>query len=168
MKRAAFTLIELMISIAILSIMMLYLYNSYASLNIENGLVKKEVKHIIDMQKIKKVLYLDFALAQGKVTVIHKEKNEDFVSFQSKNSLHHRFNPYIAYVLKEKKLYRLESFKKIKDYHFGVDDVFDVDALGEATLFKVYEGSKKSEGQYLIHIDFKNMEDILYKVKVLG
>lgn len=168
MRRAAFTLIELMISIAILSIMMLYLYNSYASLNIENTLLEKEVKHITDIQKIKKVIYRDFSLATTDPKIQQREKNEDFVRLTSSNSLHRRFNPYVTYILKNKKLYRLESFHEIKHYQLGVDDLFDVDYLGEADIFKVYASSKKSEKKYLVHIDFKNMEDILYKIKVLN
>lgn len=167
MSRRAFTLLELVISIAILSIMMLYLYNSYSSLNNENILLEKEVKHILDIQKIKKTIYLDFALAQIEPKIVSREKNEDFVYFQSKNSLHRRYNPYIVYMLKSGKLYRLESFKEIKSYELGADDSFDVDYLGEVDIFRVYQSNKQNGGKYLVHIDFKNMEDILYKVKVL-
>ncbi|HIC13491.1 MAG TPA: prepilin-type N-terminal cleavage/methylation domain-containing protein, partial [Sulfurimonas sp.] len=43
MKKSAFTLIELLISIAILSILMLFLYKSYANLNRSNILLHEEV-----------------------------------------------------------------------------------------------------------------------------
>ena len=43
MKRNAFTLIELLISITILSIIMLFLYKSYADLNKTNKVYEKEV-----------------------------------------------------------------------------------------------------------------------------
>ena len=44
--RKAFTLIELMISVSILSIMMIFLYKSYASVNMSNKFYEKEVELI--------------------------------------------------------------------------------------------------------------------------
>ncbi|MDB2562085.1 prepilin-type N-terminal cleavage/methylation domain-containing protein [Sulfurimonas sp.] len=167
--RNAFTLIELMISISILSIMMLYLYQSYASLNRSNTIVKKEIEGIISTQKLKKVLFLDFSLAIHNTTTIqNREKNEDFVALQSSNSIHKRFNPYIAYIVKEKKLYRLESLKPFKTYELSADTVFDVDLIGEVNNFRVYKSSNDKKEAYLVDLDFKNQEDLILKVNVLN
>ncbi|MFT5659650.1 MAG: prepilin-type N-terminal cleavage/methylation domain-containing protein [Sulfurimonas sp.] len=168
-QRKAFTLIELIISISILSIMMLYLYQSYASLNRSNDIVQKDTQNILSMQKLKKVIFLDYSLALHKsVKIVHRDSKEDFVFFQSSHSLHKRYNPYIAYIVKANKLYRLESLKAFKSYDLGVDAVFDVDFIGEVENFRVYKSTDLQKEKYLLDIDFKNIEDLILKVRVLN
>jgi len=165
--RRAFTLIELMISISILSIIMIFLYKSYSSLNRSNKFYEKEVLHIKKEELVKKVLFLDFALSLEKsVTILNQEKNQDIVFLQSSNSMHHRFNPYIAYIFKDSKLYRLESLKEFVSYPIGVDAEFSAECLGEVESFRVYKS--KTQKAYLIHVDFKKDKDVLFKVKKLN
>lgn len=171
--RAAFTLIEMMISITILSIVMLFLYKSYASLNFSNNILKDDVAIITKFQKLKTVLYLDFSLAlHDTIKIQNREKNEDVVFMQSSNSIHKRYNPYITYRLKENKLYRLESLKEFSSYELDPDAEFDVDYLGEVENFRVYKSSDKENNKdkevYLIDIDFKQSDRVLLKVNVLN
>lgn len=171
--RKGFTLIELMISIVILSIMMLYLYETYSSLNISNSIYGNKTETLKGEQLKQKVIYLDMSLSLNKsIQILNQDKEEDVLFMQSSHSLHKRHNPYIAYILKEKKLYRLESLKPFVEYPLGVDSDFVVDYMGEIDSFRVYKNSKKVEEIieeiYLVHIDFKREGDILLKVKVLN
>ena len=166
--RTAFTLIEMLISITIFSIMMLYLYNTYSSLNISNNNLKTEVDKIKKIDKIRKIIFLDFTLAiKGKVDIQNRDKDEDFVFFQSSHSIHRRFNPYIAYMVKEKHLYRLESLKEISSYELSSEAAFDIEDLGEVKSFRVYKTTKKSQS-FLVAIDFVSMDDVLLKVNPLN
>jgi prepilin-type N-terminal cleavage/methylation domain-containing protein len=165
--RKAFTLIELVVSIGILSIIMIFLYKSYASLNKSNSFYKKEVSKIKSEQLKKKVLFLDFSLAMN-IDLKPQDKQEDIVFLQSSNSMHNRYNPYIAYIFKEHKLYRLESLKQFKDYPLSADAEFSVEDFGEAKSFRVYRSDNNATESYLIYVDFKEEEDVLLKVKVLG
>ena len=169
--RKAFTLIELMVSISILSIIMIFLYKSYASLNKSNDFYKKEVSHIKSEQLKKRVLFLGFSLAllkETEISVLNQERDEDIVFFQTSNSMHKRYNPYIAYIIKESKLYRLESSKEFKEYPLNADSEFSVEYFGEVNTFRAYKTQAKDKQEYLIHVDFKEGEDILLKIKVLG
>jgi len=169
LARNGFTLIELMISISILSIMMIFLYQSYSSINSSNKNLKHEIRDITATQKLKKVIFLDFSLALHKsVKILNQDTKEDIVFFQSSNSIHKRYEPYIAYIVKESKLYRLESLKEFQEYPLVIDSEFDVDYLGEADSFRVYKSTNDIKELYLIHVEFKNFEDILLKVKVLN
>jgi len=169
--RAAFTLIEMMIAISIFSIMMLYLYKSYSTLNISNDNLKVEVNKIQNIQKIKKIIFLDFTLAlynsKNIINIDNREKGEDFVFFQSSHSIHKRINPYITYMVKNQKLYRLESLKKISTYELPSDAEFDIELLGEVKSFKVYKTTKKHLS-YLVSINFKRMDKILLRVNPLN
>lgn len=175
--RKAFTLIEMMISITILAIIMIYLYQSYSSLNISNTVFKKATDEIKEIELKKRVIFLDFSLAQkgdanASFKILNQEINEDVVFMQSAHSLHKRHNPYVGYLVKDKKLYRIESLKPLREYPLGVESEFVADTLGEVNSFRVYKNQPKSDDNaseaYLIHIDFKDEEDILIKTKLLN
>lgn len=165
--RRGFTLIELLIAITILSIMMLFLYKSYASLNHSNSFYKKEVTSLKHEQLIKKIIFLDFSLAvNNSIVILNQDKKEDVVLMQSSSSLHKRYNPYIAYIVKNSKLYRLESLKRLA-YPLGVGSEFSVDYIGEVDGFRAYTSSKEIENVFLVHVNFKKEDDVLLKIKVL-
>ena len=169
LKRAGFTLIELMISITILSIIMLFLYKSYATLNISNQNLKFESHMIENIQKIKKVIYLDYSLALvNSVVIINRDKREDFVYMQSSHSIHRRFNPFISYMIKEDKLYRLESLQPFKEYQLASDSEFDIDFIAEVKNFRVYKSTNTKKNDYLVHIDLKSSDEILLKINNLN
>ncbi|WP_415396549.1 type II secretion system protein J [Sulfurimonas sp. CS5] len=165
--RRGFTLIEMLISVTILSIMMLFLYKSYSSLNHSNSFYKKEVNSLEHMHLIKKVIFLDFSLAiKESITILNQKKVEDVVFMQSSNSLHKRYNPYITYIMKNSKLYRLESLKPLT-YPLRKDSKFSVDYIGEVDSFRVFKSEKEIANLFLVHVDFKNEDNILLKIKVL-
>ncbi len=163
--RRAFTLIELLISIMILSIMMVFLYKSYASLNKSNSVLKEELATIQTLKMKRKSIFLDFSVSLGTVNIISDTRSIDTVLLQSSHSTHRRFNPYIAYIVKQNKLYRLESLKKLS-YPLDVSSEFDVDEMGEVTRFRVFENKKKNA--YIVDVVFKNKQKILLKIKALN
>lgn len=167
--RRAFTLIELMISIMILSILMLFLYKSYSSLNRSNTLLAKEVKQISRLELLKKTVYEDFTVAFKKsIRVIHQSKDEDILFFQTKHSIHRRINPYVAYIIKEKTFYRLESFKPFKKYPLPADSEFVADELGKVEILRLYKSQNTNKQTYFFHLLFKNKSEIVLKIKILN
>ena len=171
-SKQAFTLIEMMISITILSVMMIFLYQTNATLHLSNANLKQETQALTRIQKIKKVVYLDFLSAvndtNNSVTIIARDKKEDFVSFMSKHSLHQKINPYITYIVKEKQLYRLESLEKISEYEISSEQSFTVDRLGEMEIFRVYKSKNNKENAYLVHIKPSGSDMILLKISLVG
>lgn len=162
--RRAFSLIELLISIVILSILMLFLYQSYSGLNRSNAIFGDEVERITKHQKIKKIFFEDISQAM-RITVLYQDRDEDVVFMQTKNSLHKRINPYVAYILKDKKLYRLESLREFSEYPLPAESDFVVDVLGEAELFRLYASKELNKNLYLLHTVLESKEEILLKLK---
>jgi len=166
--KKAFTLIELLISIVILSILMLFLYKSYAALNSSNKIISQEIQKVRKFQRIKKTIYMDFTLSLKSVTIVPQSRKDDVVFMQSSHSLHKRINPYIAYILKNKKLYRLESLKAFSEYPLGADAEFVSDYLAEVESFRVYSSNEELKNLYIVHIKFVNKEELILKVKLLN
>ena len=170
--RRAFTLIEMMIAIVIFSLVVLFLYKSYDALRESDRKYTSITKEMQHLWRIKKMLYLDFALLlKSDVSVLHQETNEDVVLLQTSNSLHNRFYPYVAYVVKEGTLYRLESLRKLS-YPFDAQTTADVDEIGEVKRFRIYKALKKENesaaAYYLIDIKLADNRRILYKVRAFN
>ena len=167
--RKAFTLIELMVSITILSILMLFLYKSYADLNRTNKTYTLALQKLQKRGSVKKTLYLDLLMAKKSSILIEKsDKTFDFVSFMTKNSLHRRINPYVTYIVKEKVLYRLESRRQIKTIDINRDIAFDIDTIGDVEKFKLFSTKDGKKEFYLLDLEMSKKEKILLKVKILN
>lgn len=147
--------------------MMLFLYKSYAGLNKSNELFGTEIEKISKMQSIKKVIYLDITQAKS-LTIQNQSTTEDVVFMQTNHSIHNRIEPYVAYIVKENVLYRLESLREFSEYPLGVDSEFVVDELGEVNSFRLYASRELTKQLYLMHVAFTSKEEILLKLKALN
>ncbi|MEN4053661.1 MULTISPECIES: prepilin-type N-terminal cleavage/methylation domain-containing protein [Sulfurimonas] len=168
--RKAFTLVELMISIVILSILMLFLYKSYVDINKMNKVYAGAVTSLEKKERFKRAIYLDFLLGSKRAFFLQSDdKKFDLVSFMTKHSLYRRVQPYVTYMVRDNILYRLESRRQIKSLNVDRDTEFDIEALGELKKFKVFPTRNKSEmGLYLLDIEFVKKSPILLKVKLLN
>ncbi len=171
--RKAFTLIEMMIAIAVFSLVVIFLYQSYASLNRSNRKYGELSKRYETMQKIRQTIYLDFSLVLDEdIAVYEEDVSHDVVFIHTSNSIHNRVHPYVAYITKDGVLYRMESLRKFRDYPLEADRIGDVDVLGEIKRFRVYAALKKDGNNtkqlYLVDTRFKNGESILYKIAGLN
>jgi prepilin-type N-terminal cleavage/methylation domain-containing protein len=167
MKRA-FTLVELLIAVLILSILMTFLYKSYADLNRVNKSYKGEVNSLKKSQKIKQVFYLDLLLAHKSTLILDNKEEFNFISFMTKNSLHKRINPFVSYIVKDNILYRLESLQQIKSIDFSSDISFDIDKIGEVNRLKLFTTRDAKSDLYLLDLALKGQPKILFKIKMLN
>jgi len=173
MRRYAFTLIEMMVSIMILSIMVIFLYQSYADLNKTSSFFKLKSKDTHSYFEKKKILFFDFTLSlHGSINILNQEKEEDVVFLQSSNSLYGRINPYIAYIKKDGELYRLESLYPFSEYPLQSDHDYIAESLGKVKRFRVYaqtqQTKEESVGAYLLDVAFVDEQDVLYKINPLN
>jgi prepilin-type N-terminal cleavage/methylation domain-containing protein len=171
--RKGFTLIEMMVAISIFALIIVFLYQSYASLNASNQKLQQTTKALEHFGKIKRTIFLDFALAlNDKVTVIHQDREHDVVFLATSNSVHHRFHPNVAYIVKEGALYRMESLKPFVTYPLESDRIGDVDFLAKVNRFRVYKALKKDTNNtktlFLVDVVFEDAKRILYKIPALN
>ena len=166
MRRSAFTLIELLISVLILSILMLFLYKSYDALNRSNATLNGAVQKLSKELLIKKCIYLDLTTAFGdSINILQQNPQKDILFLQTNNSLHNRINPYVGYIVKDKILYRIESLKPLKEYPLGVDSEFIVDQLAKIEIFRIYKSKNIKESLFLVYILFEDKRELLLKIK---
>lgn len=108
--RKAFTIIELLISIALLSILIVFMYQNIDVLKKSNFIYEKFYNKTSLNTKIHTTIFLD--LAQS---ISVKKINGDFdrVILQTSHSHFGIIMPYVAYIVNKNTLYRVESIKQI-------------------------------------------------------
>lgn len=162
--KSAFTLMEMMISITILSVIMVFLYGSLNTLQTSNTFYGKKLESMVSRQELIKTLYLDFSLLQPEsYSIIDESKEFHSVLMQTNHSNHRRFMPYVAYIEKEHMLYRLESLSPIT-LPIATDSDIQVDLLAKVNAFRVY----KTPTHSLIYIKDEHDEIELLKVRILN
>lgn len=122
--KKAFTLIELVIAIAIFSIIVVYMTKAASTTSKSSAAYERVYQRVNKTQKVKKLLYNDI-FNQVDITSTPTISNEDKTyndttyktsryCIRTNNSLHDLVQPYICYMVKNGTLYRLESLTTIK------------------------------------------------------
>jgi len=152
--RRAFTLIELMISVILLSIIVTFLYQSVAQLQNSNQQLMKNTDKIVDRENLLQVLYNDF-MNMSALNVADKVEKTDVIVFQTSNSFYAMSQPFVRYeVGRDAVLRRIESSAQKLDYE---NSFFRFDTIAhDVSMLKVYE----SKGHYFIYVKSDKMEDI--------
>jgi len=160
MRRQAFTLIEMMIAITLFSVVMIFLYQSMATLDKSNRFYSDKLQDISTEQALFKTLFLDLSLStanSGEINNINKD--EDMVFLQTSHVVHTHVMPYIVYFIKDKHLYRVESATKLS-YPFESNLNALIDDFGEVKKFRLYKNST----HFLLHLNIDG-EDNLMKIR---
>ncbi len=156
-KKSAFTLVEVLISITLLSLVLMALYKSSDLLRRSNKHLYHHLEHITDGIEGSQALYLDLLQSDGNITIERKEKNFDRLIIEhSAHSLYGlSYVKVVWLVYKENNtLLRVEGSR----YKLPLleDDRVEIDEISSGEkLFKIYHG-KMSEKFLVIMQDGAN------------
>ena len=111
MKRS-FTLVEVLVSIALFSIILLFLYETLEVTKSTNNFYVKKLNTLVDTNNIKKIILSD--ISQSSLVEISKDENSNNILVIKTNNLYHNdFFKYVTYlVTQENNLLRIESLTK--------------------------------------------------------
>ena len=113
MKKKAFTLVEVLISITLFSIILLFMYKTLDMTNFSNKLFEDKIEKNMLQNSMKQILIEDILEASS---VLNLDETAEFLllEIQSNNMYHDVFYKYIYYLVsREKNLLRIESLNKI-------------------------------------------------------
>ena len=113
MKKRAFTLIEMVISIAIFALIIVYMYQALATVETSNAIYERHYDEKAQTQKLKRLIYNDIFNQADPYMDVNLTTYEDNTAFRIRthNTLHQLTTPYVTYLLKESSLFRLESLE---------------------------------------------------------
>jgi prepilin-type N-terminal cleavage/methylation domain-containing protein len=141
--KRAFTLIEVVVSIAIFSIIAVYMYQAIDTMKKSNDINSMRYGEEIKEQKVIRLFYNDLFLKTDIYAASNITSGGDFDIFRlnTKNSIHAMINPYVAYFVKDNSLYRIESrqTENIPLTYESAQRVKSDKLMDNITLFRVYE-----------------------------
>ncbi|NOQ30094.1 MAG: prepilin-type N-terminal cleavage/methylation domain-containing protein [Helicobacteraceae bacterium] len=165
-SKEGFTLIEMVISVLLLSMITTFLYQTLSQFRLTTNSYKSSATKIDNREKIVKTLFLDIKLSEpSSLNILEDDKEFNAITLQSTHSLHRRYNPYITYAVNKNVLYRIESLEAItvpiiQDLKKSVS----IDSLGKVSNFKIYKSTKASS--FLIDYRAKKSDITLFKINM--
>jgi len=162
--KKAFTLIEMLISVSLLSVITIFLYQTYASLQQSNRFYAQELEEASHEQKLRKTIYLDISLSlPGSVQIHSIDEDSDVIFMQSSHSVHRRIMPYIGYLKKEGHLFRIESSHELFYPLTGEEEML-IDDLGEIQTLRLFQ----KENSFLVYLEKNDQKMILFRTNRLN
>lgn len=154
--KKSFTLIELLISIALTAIIMTFLFQSMHNVGKTNKFYKTKLDEYSQKNQLILLLYNDILLSNAHGINKYKSiKHSNIAQFtiKSKHSIKGFSNPYISYVLykKEKIFFRLESNSNPR-LPLTEESIMKMDfnRFDNVSMFSIYQ-NKKAFLVYFIH-----------------
>jgi prepilin-type N-terminal cleavage/methylation domain-containing protein len=165
-KKGAFTIIEMMISIALFSIIMIFLYQALDMTKKSNNFYGKKLNQIEEKTNIKKLLFQDLINSDGNITIDTTKDDNTILEFKTSNLYHNPFYTNVTYfVSKKHNLIRCESsdkFDKNKVYNFTDDAYIDI-VDKNVTKFKI-SYLKKYPQNYILYIQYINKNELFLNI----
>ncbi|RXJ68323.1 hypothetical protein CRV08_08715 [Halarcobacter ebronensis] len=162
--KKGFTLIEIIVSISLFMILLLFLYHSLNVTKSSNNFYETKLDNLNKINSFKSILYEDIAQSSN-VEIFFDAKGESILKLISSNLFHNLFYKHITYVLNKKgELIRIESFDKFNEKEL-LDSFFDEAYLdivfNDIDKFKITP-SKSNQNIYSIFLRKKNGEIVFF------
>ncbi|UTJ05758.1 prepilin-type N-terminal cleavage/methylation domain-containing protein [Arcobacter roscoffensis] len=165
--KKAFTLLEVVISITLFMIFIIFVYKTLDQTKHSNKIFEKQTKTIKDSNRLYNIFLEDIAESTQTLSISYdKDKNARLI-FTSNNTYHNPYYTNITYLISSNdKLVRIESKDKFKfsntSYEFYENAYVDV-LLEDIEYFDI----KKDKKQYVLAIKQKNKKRVLYSTYLL-
>jgi len=165
MNKKSFTLIEILISISLFSIIILFLYQSLNMMTNSNAFYSKKLDTKQKENNIKKILFLDIInkeLNSSDVVFLKDRDENSILNFKTTNTYHNPFYQNITYMVSSNKnLLRIESKNKFEKEKLN-DVFFDtsyIDIIDQnISKFKANQQNEKIS----IYIQKLNKDKIIF------
>ena len=165
MKRA-FTLLEVVISITLFMILLIFLYKTLDQTKHSNNKLSSHTENIKYKNELYDIFLEDILESRSKIEIKKDNDKNSLLRFESSNSYHNSFFNHITYLISSNdKLIRIESKDKFNfgETQIGFYDYAFIDILLEdIEYFEVNENSKKSNENYVFVVKQKDKERIIF------
>lgn len=173
MNKKAFTLIEIVVSITIFSIVLIFLYQSLDISKKFNKTYSNHLDKYLSISYLEKLIYEDIFETTGSISIDEdKNKNTILKIKNSNNTFHYPFNSHITYLLsKENNILRIESNTKYEkdkiDMNFLNNENTYIDIVAKnIKKFLVLENKKNKNG-FTIYLETIENKSYLFSAKTI-
>ena len=165
MSKKSFTIMELLISVVILSMMFLFTFKLYNDTVFSQKSLIKSIDKTISRDMIIQIIYDDIEKSM-KLSINNKfDKDLDILNLETSNSIYNRVHSYIKYEVVDDKLYRLESSLPIPKYNNNYDNIDKSVLLYDVKIFKLFGNKTNNKLVYIqtkdntIYFEVRKIDD---------
>ena len=138
-RRKAFTLLEVLISIALLSLVLLALYKSLGMLRASNMQLFEHLSRASEEKRVVETLFLDIASSDGNITIINDDEFSRLYIQSSINSLYALPSAKICWLVTKKSKNLIRTEGNYYDIPLRAEDRVAVDSvMSDMELFRLY------------------------------
>jgi len=160
-NKKGFTLVELIVSIMLLSIIAIFLYSTVSNLQKQNKMFSKLQHRVQKKEKIIDLLYDDI-FESDELNITNKEFS--LINIKTKSTIFNISHPYVTWLVSRDKntLLRFESILPFDRLNSQNSYYYHISKVGEnCEKFQIYQSSKKNK--ILIYIKFKEKKPMIYE-----
>ena len=167
-QKGAFTLIEVLISITLLSLVLMALYRSSDMLRRSNKHLYNHLEKSTSFMKGNKVLYMDLLQADDNITINTKNKFHQISILNTGHSLYGQSSVQVTWLVskKENTLLRIEG----SNYELPLkeDSYVEIDPIvKKVDLFKIYKNKKKNKLLILLQYDGRPVQSFMIQNRMI-
>jgi type II secretory pathway pseudopilin PulG len=163
--KKSFTLLEVVISITIFMILLIFLYKVLDQTKLSNKQFKQKSENLISTNNLYNIILEDISESYSKITLLKNDKNT-IIKFESNNTYHNSFFNHITYLISSSnKLVRIESKDIFNQSNTGIefyDDAFIDILLDDIEYFEVIKTSDIKNKYYAFAIKQKDKNKVLF------
>lgn len=163
--KKSFTLLEVLISISLFMIMIVFLYKTLDQTKHSNKIFAKKEESIKADNRLYNIFLEDISESISRIKIIQDKDKNSIVTFKSNNTYHDAFYLNIVYLISSNnKLVRIESKDEFKysstPYNFYENDNSYIDILLDNIEY--FELLSRNNKQYVFAIKQKNKKRVVY------
>ena len=166
--KKAFTLIEMLVSITLFSVILVFLYQLLDTTKIHNQKYDKQVAKKLNQFDVEFVIFLDMA-NKTKIELLQEDRDgSSILQIDTKNTYHNPFYTKIAYFLtRDNELFRVESQKSIK--FSNISDSLDTSYvdLVDKNIKKFKVSESKDRTTLMFYIEYNDGHSLYFPIKTL-
>lgn len=168
-KKKGFTLIEVLISITLLSLVLMALYRSSDILRRSNKHLYEHLEKSTQSLNGNRILYMDLIQSDENITI---NNDKEFHRIMIKNTSHSLYGQSMAQVSwlvskKDNTLLRIEGSRYIlplkEDMHVEIDPIVE-----HVELFKIYRNKKRDKLLILLQHNGRPVQSFMIQNRVIG
>jgi len=169
--KKSFTLIEVIVSITLFAIMMVFLIQTIDIFNRYNKTYENELFKIIDSSDLQKIVFEDIAEAKAITSIKPDDDKNSVVKLISNNTYHNSFSTNITYFLsKNRYLVRIESklpfeLKSLKSDFYDDPNTYVDFLASDIEKFVVLPHQGQNNKNFTFYIKPKDKQQTIFCVK---